>query len=77
MFHISESRNDIYQNSGAYTRLPPLKPPAAKFASQGDAHVRTEAKFKFRYYPPSKSQEQDFSQRICAGIQQMKIFNKE
>ena len=25
--------------------------PAAKFASQGDAHVRTDAQIKFLYYP--------------------------
>ena len=26
-------------------------PSAAKFASQGDAHVRTDAQIKFLYYP--------------------------
>ena len=30
---------------------PPPNPPAAKFASQGDVHVRTEAQIKFLYYP--------------------------
>ena len=30
---------------------PPKKTPAAKFASQGDAHVRTDAQIKFLYYP--------------------------
>ena len=29
---------------------PQKKPPAAKFASQGDAHVRTDAQIKFLYY---------------------------
>ena len=35
------------------TAFPPpkKKTPAAKFASQGDAHVRTDAQIKFRYYP--------------------------
>ena len=28
-----------------------LKPPAAKFTSQGDAHVRTNTQIKFLYYP--------------------------
>ena len=33
--------------------LPPQKKktPAAKFTSQGDAHVRTNAQIKFLYYP--------------------------
>ena len=30
-------------------------PPAAKFASQSDAHVRTNAKIKFLYYPLSRN----------------------
>ena len=30
---------------------PKKKTPAAKFASQGDAHVRTDAQIKFLYYP--------------------------
>ena len=33
------------------TTPPPPNPPAAKFASQGDVHVRTEAQIKFLYYP--------------------------
>ena len=33
------------------TTTPPPNPPAAKFASQGDVHVRTEAQIKFLYYP--------------------------
>ena len=28
-----------------------LQPPAAKFQSQGDAHMRTNAQIKFLYYP--------------------------
>ena len=32
--------------------LPQTKPPAAKFASQSDAHVKTDAEIKFLYYPP-------------------------
>ena len=35
MFHISQT---------------PAPPPAAKFASQGDVHVRTDAQIKFMYY---------------------------
>ena len=31
--------------------LPQRKPPAAKFASQSDAHVKTDAEIKFLYYP--------------------------
>ena len=30
---------------------PPHPPLAAKFSSQGDAHVRTDAQVKFLYYP--------------------------
>ena len=54
MFHISESRSDIKQNRGAYsthTHTHPSNPPAAKFASPGDAHMRTDAQIKFLYYP--------------------------
>ena len=29
----------------------PANPSAAKFASQGDVHVRTDAQIKFMYYP--------------------------
>ena len=42
---------------GGYSASPPLPPkknPAAKFASQGDAHVRTDAQSKFLYYPLSR-----------------------
>ena len=31
--------------------LPPKKNPAAKFASQGDTHMRTDTQIKFLYYP--------------------------
>ena len=30
---------------------PPPPPPATKFASQGDAHMRTNTQIKFWYYP--------------------------
>ena len=33
--------------------LAPQTPPAAKSASQGDAHVRSDAQIKFLYYPLS------------------------
>ena len=33
----------------------PPPPPAAKFASQGDAHVKTDAQIKFLYYPLNRS----------------------
>ena len=33
----------------------PVNPPAAKFASQGDAHVRTNAQIKFLYYSLTSS----------------------
>ena len=35
---------------GSHIALPP-NPPATKFASQSDAHVRTDAQIKFLYYP--------------------------
>ena len=61
VFHISESRSDIQQNRGggltAGSWSAPQNPPAAKFASQGGAHVRTGDQIKFLYYPltlPSK-----------------------
>ena len=45
----------IYRKIGGLeqglTVPPPPKPPAAKFASQGDARVRTDAQIKFLYYP--------------------------
>ena len=31
--------------------LPAPKPPAVKFTSQSDAHMRTDAQIKFLYYP--------------------------
>ena len=31
--------------------LSPTNPSAAKFASQGNAHVRTDTQIKFLYYP--------------------------
>ena len=34
---------------------PQPPPPAAKFASQGDAHVKTDAQIKFLYYPLNRS----------------------
>ena len=53
VFHISESRNDTKQNRGrgrrVYSPLP--LPPTEKFASQVDAHERTDAQIKFLYYP--------------------------
>ena len=36
-----------------YSAPPSLDPPAAKFASQGDAHMGTDAQIKFLYYPLS------------------------
>ena len=33
------------------THSPPKKSPAVTFASQGDAHMRTDAQIKFLYYP--------------------------
>ena len=54
-------KNKIYSKiviyskiGGAYTApflLPIQIPPAAKFASQGDAHVRSDTQMKFLYYP--------------------------
>ena len=41
----------------AYSRVlqyPVLNPPAAKFASQGDVHVRIDAQIKFLYYLDSE-----------------------
>ena len=34
---------------------PTPPPPAAKFVSQGDAHVKTDAQIKFLYYPLNRS----------------------
>ena len=37
---------------GSYSaHLYPRNPPAAAFASQGDAHLRTDAQIKFLYFP--------------------------
>ena len=35
---------------GSHIALPP-NPPATKFASQSDAHVRTDVQIKFLYHP--------------------------
>ena len=62
--------------SGAYSP-PPSNPPAAKFASQGDAHMRAYAQIKFLYYPlyifqnlrtllPNKNKK--FSQVLTANV---------
>ena len=37
--------------AGSLQRPLPPNPPAAKFTSQGDAPVRTDAQIKFLYYP--------------------------
>ena len=39
-----------------FTTLPP-NPPAAKFASQGDARMRTDAQINFLHYPLVLSKE--------------------
>ena len=42
------------QNKGSLQRIlppSPANPSAANFASQGNAHVRTDAQIKFLYYP--------------------------
>ena len=41
----------IYSKIGGLTAPLPPNPPAAMFASQGDAHVRIDAQIKFLYYP--------------------------
>ena len=41
--------------AGAVSAPSPPTPPAAKFASQGDAHVKTDAQIKFLYYPLKRS----------------------
>ena len=44
--------------AGSYFPLqtpPPPPPPAAKFASQGDAPLRTDTQIKFQYFPLSGS----------------------
>ena len=43
---------------GAY--MPPPNPPAAKFASQGGAQVRTDAQIKFLYYSDNMVSEEMF-----------------
>ena len=40
--------------AGSYRALQP-PPPAAKFASQGDAPLRTDTQIKFQYFPLSGS----------------------
>ena len=40
----------MYSKIVIYPPHPKKKKPAAKFASQGDAHVRTDAQIKFHYY---------------------------
>ena len=35
-------------------QTPPPNPPAARFASEGDAHMRTNTQIKFQYYPLNK-----------------------
>ena len=56
----------IYSKIGGFTAgaysTPPPNPPAAKFASQGDAHVRTNTQIKFMYYPLHIEHE------VCTGL---------
>ena len=74
MGHFSQVR--LTDLSGAYSP-PPSNPPAAKFASQGDAHMRAYAQIKFLYYPlyifqnlrtllPNKKKK--FSQVLAANV---------
>ena len=53
VLHISESRSDSWQNGGNLQRGLTASPQScdAKFASQCDARMRTEAQIKFLYYP--------------------------
>ena len=41
--------------AGSYRALQTPPPPAAKFASQGDAPLRTDTQIKFQYFPLSGS----------------------
>ena len=51
MVNQPDSLQTRLQQSGAYSL--PHPPAAAKFASQGDAHMRTNTQIKFLYYPPA------------------------
>ena len=46
---------DLQQGLSVPLHPQPTPPPAAKFASQGDAHVKTDAQIKFLYYPLNRS----------------------
>ena len=46
---------DLQQGLSVPLHPQPPPPPAAKFASQGDAHVKTDAQIKFLYYPLNRS----------------------
>ena len=41
----------IYSKIGGWDCKCPPPSPTAKFASQGDAHMRTDPQIKFLYYP--------------------------
>ena len=60
-----------WKGGGGLQHHSPKTPSAAKFASQGDAHVRMNAQIKFLYYPPVCVIFQHFSENlviiVCSG----------
>ena len=55
------------RREGLTAPIPPFpkeNPPAAKFASQSDAHVKTDAEIKFLYYPLYIYTEDIYRERV-------------
>ena len=55
----------LHRGLAAPAPSPPKKTPAAKFASQRDAHMRTDAQIKFLYYPLGGSQNISSLSNFC------------
>ena len=68
-------KNDC--NIGGLHRPPPLPPqktPGAKFASQRDAHVRTDAQMEFLYYPLGGYQNISYPRNFCKTWEELLIL---
>ena len=52
------------------------KPPSAKFTSQSDAHMRTNAKIKFLYYPLMTDLKQEIKELVAASFIYLEVPSK-
>ena len=52
------------------------KPPSAKFTSQSDAHMRTNAKIKFLHYPLMTDLKQEIKELVAASFIYLEVPSK-